>query len=118
MKSVIVIDDSATMLTLAELALRGAGYRVSAVKSWHEAMQYIPTADVALVDLNMPGLDGDSIVLAIRAAAPLMKIYIYSSESELVVKNAVNRSHADGCILEKGNAMALINQMIEICPPR
>lgn len=68
MKSILVVDDSKANLTLAKQAL-DSYYQVTLVISGAQALKYLEkkTADLILLDINMPDMDGLETLLKIKA---------------------------------------------------
>jgi len=60
LRTILVVDDDAEIRDLAELVLRGGGYRVLKASSGWEALDAVRRArpDLVLLDVNMPEMDG------------------------------------------------------------
>jgi two-component system chemotaxis response regulator CheY len=66
----LVVDDSATMRQILKEYLKKLGFGVTEAANGREALDVLkemPTADLVLVDWNMPEMDGVSFVRAVRA---------------------------------------------------
>jgi two-component system chemotaxis response regulator CheY len=78
----LVVDDSATMRQILKEYLKKLGFAVTEAANGREALDVLkamPTADLVLVDWNMPEMDGVSFVRAVRAdpsyaALPLLMV--------------------------------------------
>lgn len=68
-KSIMVVDDSASVRQVVGIALRGAGYEVLEAQDGQDALTKLDGRKVHLVisDVNMPNLDGISFVKALKA---------------------------------------------------
>lgn len=77
-KSVMVVDDSDSIRKFVMFALRAQGYGVVLAKDGLEALEKLAHTEVDLVitDLNMPKLDGFSLVQAIRKDRDLQRLPI------------------------------------------
>ena len=60
-KTIMIVDDSASMRQMVAFTLKGAGYDVIEAIDGQDALSKARTqqADVVLTDLNMPNMDGD-----------------------------------------------------------
>ncbi len=67
-KRILVIDDDAANLTMANKILSQANMRVSCVKSGETALKFLQAnkPDLILLDVHMPGMDGFATLAAIR----------------------------------------------------
>ncbi len=68
-KTVLAVDDSATMLANIRVTLENAGYRVLTASDGMEALRLLDageTVNAVLTDLNMPQMNGIELVRAIR----------------------------------------------------
>jgi two-component system chemotaxis response regulator CheY len=85
-KTVLSVDDSASMRQMVKLALTGAGYDVIEAADGKEALSRIGTADVKLVvtDLNMPNMDGLTLIRELRgmSAYRFTPIVFLTTESD------------------------------------
>ena len=70
---VLVVDDDDDVLASLERGLRLSGFDVSTAKDGAEALRSATETrpDAIVLDINMPVLDGVSVVTALRAATPV-----------------------------------------------
>jgi two-component system chemotaxis response regulator CheY len=63
-RRILVVDDSASVRTVAGIALRQAGYEVIEASNGEEALRQLEGGRVHLIisDLNMPVMDGISLL--------------------------------------------------------
>jgi two-component system chemotaxis response regulator CheY len=91
----LIVDDSSTMRSILRMILRGAGFETVDAANGAEALDRLRergSQDLALVDWNMPQMDGYSFLCAVRTdhAHDGMKIVMVTTETELVqVQNAL-----------------------------
>ncbi len=70
---VIVIDDEEMILSLAAKVLKRAGIDVSTAASGAEGLALVldnPTAQLAIIDMTLPDIDGFELVRRIRGRRP------------------------------------------------
>jgi two-component system, chemotaxis family, sensor kinase CheA len=72
-KSLLVVDDSATIRTLEKSILEAAGYTVTLAADGMEAWDLLQNEkfDVVVSDINMPRMDGIELTTKIREQASL-----------------------------------------------
>lgn len=88
----MVIDDSSAMRLILKRIMTGLGFDVVDAPNGAEALSQLdqgPIPDVALVDWNMPVMDGLQFVTAVRAeqrlrAMALMMVTTESEQSQIV----------------------------------
>jgi two-component system, cell cycle sensor histidine kinase and response regulator CckA len=81
---VLVVDDEASNLRLAERILQGAGYVVSAAATGADALQEIDEQggfDIYVLDVMMPSMRGTELADAIRQLEPRAKILYFTAYS-------------------------------------
>jgi two-component system, chemotaxis family, chemotaxis protein CheY len=102
-KTVLTVDDSASVRQLVSLTLRGAGYEVIEATDGKDALGKL-CAPVRLVitDLNMPLMDGLALVKAIRGGAEYkyVPIIVLTTESQDSKKQAARAAGATGWIVK------------------
>jgi CheY-like chemotaxis protein len=105
---ILVIDDSWAVLDAMRRALTAEGYEVHVATDLPTAARYVRSADLAIVDFHMPGLDGKSILVALKAALDSEHrclFYLYTSDPE-----AARRAREygfDGSFMKKGDSALL-----------
>ncbi|MFT3912820.1 MAG: PAS domain S-box protein [Anaeromyxobacteraceae bacterium] len=81
-RSLLLVEDDASVRRVLERALRAAGFRVLVAGSGEEALALPPVdvAEVALVvtDVVMPGIDGPHLAAALRARHPALRVLYLS----------------------------------------
>ncbi|MEM7246466.1 MAG: response regulator [Acidobacteriota bacterium] len=69
-RSILVVDDEELVLRVAELTLRGAGFRVltalNGAEGLHAFERHADELALVLIDLNMPDTSGDQLLRKIR----------------------------------------------------
>ena len=92
---VLVVDDQAPNRRLLDAVLTPRGYRVLAASSGEEALQILQEeqADVVLLDILMPGMDGYEVCRRIRsdpatAILPVVMITASGQQEKLVATEA------------------------------
>ena len=88
--TILVAEDQADIRDLIVMNLRSAGYAVSAVADGRAALaaQLEQPADLLILDLMMPGLDGLEVCKALRArgsATPILMLTAKSTELDRVL---------------------------------
>lgn len=85
-KKILVVDDSAVIRQVEESVLAKAGYEAVCATGGREAMAKLETAtfNLILTDLNMPDLDGVSLIRHIRASTKhrLTPVVMITTESK------------------------------------
>ena len=84
-KIILVVDDDAMNLKMAEMMLKKKGYEVKKAASGQEALVLLQeeTVDMILLDVEMPGMSGIETLDAIRAKSECAELPIaFLSASE------------------------------------
>ena len=99
-KTIMTVDDSASMRQMVRLALAGAGYEVVEAGNGAEALDKARAAPPAMVvtDLNMPVMDGLALIKNLRALADFrgVPIVFLTTESEESKKREAKDAGATG----------------------
>jgi two-component system, chemotaxis family, chemotaxis protein CheY len=112
----LVVDDSSTMRSILRMTLRGAGFEVVEAGNGAEALNRLQDSGsiaVALVDWNMPVMNGFEFLCAARTnhAYDNTKIVMVTTETEIVqVKAALNQG-ANEYIMKPFTRDAVIEKM-------
>jgi len=87
-KIVLTVDDSTSMRQMVSFALKGAGYGVLEASDGNDGLAKAKANSVSLIltDQNMPGMDGLSLIKALRAlpsykSVPILMLTTESSDS-------------------------------------
>jgi two-component system chemotaxis response regulator CheY len=88
MKTVLAVDDSATMREMVAFVLESAGYRVIEAEDGAKGLERARASQVDLVitDQNMPNMDGITLVRSLRElgeykSVPILLLTTESSDS-------------------------------------
>ena len=68
-KSVLIVDDSASMRQMLKFTLQKAGFAVAEGSDGREGLKQLASArpDLIITDLNMPNMDGLDFIRGVRA---------------------------------------------------
>jgi len=121
MKTIITIDDSMSIREVVKLALQPYGYKVLTASDGAEGLQMCQGAkvDMVLTDLNMPRLDGISLIAKLRQLPNyrFVPIVMLTTESQTDKKMAGKRAGATGWIVKPFNPPKLLEIVKKLCPP-
>lgn len=85
-KTVLIVDDSRMTLDIHSFSISSGGYTVRTVMGGFEALEIMSSnpVDLVLVDINMPGMDGYTLIKKIRADSVFgeIPIIIITTEAE------------------------------------
>lgn len=119
MRSILAVDDSASMRKMVSFTLNGAGFHVveavDGQDAWDKAQNH--SIDLVLTDQNMPNLDGLGLTRKLRAhpkfnATPIL---ILTTESSDAMKQAGRAAGATGWLVkpfDPGRLIEVINKVI------
>jgi two-component system chemotaxis response regulator CheY len=102
MKTILTVDDSASVRHLLKFALGSAGYSVLEAEDAASALTMARTQSVHMVitDLNMPGMDGIDFIRSLRRLPPYrgVPIVMLTTESDQGLKLQAKAAGATGWI--------------------
>ena len=103
MKTILAVDDSASVRQLVRFTLTEAGYQVTDAVDGRDALAKLSVApNLVLTDLNMPNLDGIGLIRAL-SANPVCKgvpILMLTTESHDEKKREGKAAGATGWIVK------------------
>jgi two-component system, chemotaxis family, chemotaxis protein CheY len=103
-KTIVVVDDSESIRELVGLTLENSGYKIEKGIDGRDALQIFDGREVNLVitDLNMPHLDGISLIKEIRnkAGYSAIPILVLTTESQASKKEEAKAAGATGWIVK------------------
>ena len=112
---IVVIDDSEIVLEVTRGALEGAGYEVVTHDRPAGCVALIlhEKPELVLMDVNMPGLGGDTIVSVLAKAAPTSDtvVLLHSSLSAEVLRTKAAAAGAHGFLQKSGDLFGLVREV-------
>jgi len=104
-KTILSVDDSASMRQMVKLTLSGAGYDVLEASDGREALtkaQGTGGVSMVLTDLNMPNMDGLSLIRELRKlpAYKGVPIIFLTTESDAAKKSEAKAAGATAWIVK------------------
>ena len=103
-KRILAVDDSASMRHMVSVTLRGAGYEVIEAADGDEALEYARnnSVDLVLADVNMPRMDGITLVAELRALPNyhLTPLLLLTTESSPQSKQQGKQAGATGWMVK------------------
>jgi CheY-like chemotaxis protein len=108
---IVVVDDSFLILDRIRERLSGAGYRVRTTTGQSAALKLVQSADLAIIDFHMPGIDGAEMLATLRRSHPNSPCLYYLYTSDRAVAMRYEQLGFDGAFLRKGEESALVPQV-------
>jgi len=123
MKIVMLADDSPVIRKVGKRIIEGLGFVVVEAADAEEAIARArdATPDVALIDWDMPGMNGSDLVRELRALPETADMKIVYCTSSLIVPEMTKakRAGAQGFLMKPFNRKLLIDKFSEIgIPPQ
>ena len=115
MTRILAVDDSPSMRDMVRIALSGAGFQVTQAADGAEALEIArnDSFDLVLSDVNMPRMDGISLIRALRAEANYKHtpILMLTTESSADRKREGKDAGATGWIVKPFDPDQLVATM-------
>ncbi len=119
-KTIITIDDSMSIRETVRMTLQPAGYTVLAAEDGEKGLALCEKnkADLVVTDLNMPNMDGITLITRLRALAAykFTPILMLTTESQEEKKQAGKRAGATGWIIKPFDPARLVAVVQKVCP--
>ena len=111
-RTILAVDDSASMRQMVKYTLEGAGYTVVQAADGVDALDYARRADADLVltDVNMPRMDGITLVRELRALGnyKFTPMLVLTTESGQETRQRGKQAGATGWIVKPFNPERLL----------
>lgn len=119
-KRVMTVDDSRTMREMVAFTLRKAGYEVQEAEDGQKAIAVLQAspADVIITDLNMPVMDGVTLIKALRADPKhrSVPILMLTTESDAGKKAEGKNAGATGWLVKPFDPQKLVDVIKRVSP--
>ena len=114
---IVIVDDLQVNIEVLGLILRRMGHEVAAFLSGAEAVAYLAEnpADLALIDLQMPGIDGMETARLLRAmpdVGPRLRLIVFTADARVETIETCLAAGFDGC-LHKPLRPAVLKQTLD-----
>jgi len=112
-KTILTVDDTASMRQMISFTLNSVGYQVIQGCDGAEALKLAQDnkVDLVIADLNMPNMDGITLVKSLRALEQyrFTPILMLTTESQEERRQQGKRAGATGWIVKPFNPEQLVN---------
>ncbi|MGB0911464.1 MAG: response regulator [Nitrospirales bacterium] len=120
-KTVLVVDDSVSMRQMVTFTLKGAGFEVVEAGDGKEAVDKLnggAKPNLVITDLNMPNMDGISLIKAIRGmpAHKFTPVLMLTTESSGDKKKEGQSAGATGWIVKPFNPDQMLATIGKVLP--
>jgi two-component system, chemotaxis family, chemotaxis protein CheY len=119
-KRILTVDDSKTMRDMVAFTLKGAGFDVVEAEDGVKALALLgsTSVDAIITDINMPNMDGVTLVKQLRAQAKFKStpILILTTEGGEDKKQAGKDAGATGWIVKPFAPDKLLQVINKVCP--
>lgn len=118
-KKVLTVDDSRTIREMVAFTLKGAGYEVVEAADGQQALTVMAShkCDLVIADLNMPVMDGLTLIRRLRAlpASRTVPILMLTTEADEKKKAEGRAAGATGWIVKPFNPEKLVSVVQKVC---
>lgn len=119
-KIAMTIDDSKTMRDMVKYTLQEAGFDVLEAEDGKHALEVVngKKVDVFITDLNMPNMDGITLIRELRAKPEYkgVPILMLTTESDDTKKQEGKSAGATGWIVKPFQPDKLVQVVNKVCP--
>ena len=118
MTKILVIDDDARDRDLLAAVLTKRGYEVILADNGGTGLMlcHRRTPDAVVLDLNMPGIDGRSILRQLRTLHPTLPVVVFSGHSTEEIEQEMLNQGATACIPKAFSLDQLGSALQEVLP--
>lgn len=111
-KTILIVDDSASIRNLVEFTLKDAGFQVLSASNGKEALELFDGRNIHLLltDLHMPVMTGMELIAEVRKMEDYkyLPILFLTTETQLSIKQEAKKLGATGWIVKPFNEKKLV----------
>lgn len=111
-KTILIVDDSASIRNLVDFTLKDAGFHVVSAANGKEALEFFDGRNIHLLltDLHMPIMTGMELIAEVRKMEhyKFMPILFLTTETQLSIKQEAKKLGATGWIVKPFNENKLV----------
>jgi two-component system chemotaxis response regulator CheY len=118
-KTILTVDDSASIRQMVKFTLCSAGYNVIEAVDGQDALAKLNgNVNLVITDLNMPNLDGIGLIRGVRAnlACRAIPILMLTTESQETRKQEGKAAGATGWIVKPFHPDKLLATIARVLP--
>lgn len=119
-KKIMTVDDSASLRQMVNFTLSESGYEVVEAADGKEALEKMNTepVDMLITDLNMPNMDGITLIREVRAnpSYKFIPILMLTTESQGEKKQEGKTAGATGWIVKPFSPEQLLAVVKKVLP--
>ncbi len=119
-KTVLIVDDSMSIRETVKLSLQMAGYAAAVAENGERALLMARQTrfDLVVTDLNMPQMDGISLISQLRGIPEyrFTPILMLTTESQEEKKMAGKKAGATGWIVKPVDPAKFLAVIKKVCP--
>ncbi len=119
-KRILTVDDSKTMRDMVSFTLKGAGFEVVEAEDGVKAIALLAKTkvDAIITDINMPNMDGVTLLKQLRAQPKFKStpILILTTEGSDPKKQEGRQAGATGWIVKPFAPDKLVQVINKVCP--
>lgn len=119
MKTVFLVDDSATMVMSLKFSLQSLGFNIETAGDGVEAMTKLKTGfkpDLIITDINMPNMNGLELIKNARQLLRFTPILALTTESQASKRDEAKKLGATGWMVKPVSALELSKVIKQILP--
>jgi two-component system chemotaxis response regulator CheY len=120
MQKIMIVDDSPSMRRLLSSFLEQSGYEVAQAVDGVDALEVVDndTFDLIITDINMPNMDGLTLVTELRKldATRHIPILVLTTEMDMTKKQTAKESGATGWLnkpFDEERMLSAINRVLD-----
>lgn len=119
-KRILTVDDSRTVRDMVTFTLKKAGFDVAEAEDGRAALAVLEGSkfDLIITDLNMPNMDGISLIKSVRSGSVhrAVPILILTTESDSTKKADGKAAGATGWLVKPFSPEKLVELVQRVCP--
>lgn len=120
MKTILLVDDSTTLLMSMQAILTRSGYAVETATSGDAALKKLATLkpNLLISDLNMPGMDGITLIKEVKKnpAFRFLPVLMMTTESQQSKRMEARSAGATGWLVKPVNPDDLLAILKKLLP--
>lgn len=118
-KTILIVDDSATMLMSLKASLQRNGFNVETASDGVQAMDKLKGGlkpDLMITDINMPNMGGLDLIKNARTLLRFTPILALTTESQQAKRDEAKRLGATGWLVKPVDGAALLKVIKQVVP--